>query len=183
MVFIFQMYLLFTAVTTEKSMVIIIGLSAPSIVLFIVFLIASGIIGSIMKIVEFAVGVTCKKYLTEKRVPDLGMKPVPNEQIDDRKDDLVDAMVTLIRKEEGLIKTVLTRAAHWKASAIVEDLKTFQVRNEYEQVKEKELVHFMAECQSKELAEKLCGLVILVAYLSAFEIIGSALISAYILWF
>ena len=158
-------------------------MSAISLVSYVLFTVSVTVVLSIMKLIELAVGVTCKKYLTEKTVPDLKMDPIPNDQIDDKTDELIEKIVLVVRKEEGLVQTVLRKAARWKAGAIVNDLKEFQTRNEYEQVKEKELIHFMAEWKSKSMAEVFCGLPIVMAYVTGIGVVGAFLVSGFFAWF
>ena len=179
---IFQGYFLITSLSSGESMPFIIILTIVSLVSFGLFAVSMVVLSSVMKLVELAVKVTCKKYLTEERVPDLGMKPVPTEEIDQKADEIIDHVVLLIREEEGLIQNVLKKAARMKATSLLNDLKEFQERNEYEKVKEKELVHFLAEWKTKSAAEIFCRLPIIVSYISAIGILGAFIASAYFTW-
>lgn len=175
---IFQMFFLFSAF--DYLMIL---LTAVSLVFYALFACCMIWISSIMKLVEYAVSVSCRKYLTEDRVPDLGMDPVPNEQIDEKSDELIENIVRVIRKKEGIIQTLLKKAAKMKASSLVEDLKEFQQRQEYEQVKEKELVHFMAEWKSKSMAEIFCRVPVLLSYVAAIGIIAVFITSVFFRYF
>lgn len=177
-----QMYMLFTSVSTGESTFIIITLSAVSLISFGLFAAALIIVKSIMKLVEYAVKVTCKKYLTEERIPDLDMKPIPTEKIDESSDQIIDNIVMIIRKKEGLIQNLIRKAAKLKAGTLIEDFKEFQNRNEYEQVSEKEIIHFMAEWKTKSMAEIFCRVPILMVYVSGIGVVTAFLISAYFAW-
>ncbi|MCM8540903.1 MAG: hypothetical protein NE328_11565 [Lentisphaeraceae bacterium] len=179
---VFQAYFLYSSFTSGESFPIIIVLTLLSLVSFTLFTLSMVILSIVMKVVELAVKVTCNKYLTEDRVPDLKMKPIPNDQIDQKADEIVDYVVLLIRKEEGLIQKVLKKAARMKASSLIEDLKAFQLRHEFEHVKEKELVHFIAEWKTKSAAEVFCRMPILVSYVSAIGILTAFIASAFFIW-
>ncbi|MCM8529500.1 MAG: hypothetical protein NE327_23455 [Lentisphaeraceae bacterium] len=177
-----QGYFLYSSFDSEKSVPQLILLTLVSLVSFAMFTISMVVLSSVMKLVELAVKVTCKRYLTEDRVPDLKMVPVPNDQIDQKADEIIDYVVLLIRKEEGLIQNVLKKAARMKASSLLDDLKEFQTRHEYEHVKEKELVHFLAEWKTKSAAEVFCRMPIVVSFVSAIGVLSAFIASAYFVW-
>ena len=177
-----QFFFLINTLKSEEPAYLMILLTLVSLGFYLLFTVCIVWITSIMKVVEFAIGVSCKKYLTEDRVPDLGMTPVPNEEIDDKSDVLIDNVVLIIRKEEGLVQNLLKKAARMKASTLIEDLKEFQERNKYEQVAEKELVHFMVEWKSKSIAEIFCRMPIIFSYITAIGLIGTFIVSAFFFW-
>lgn len=183
MLLVIQIYMLFTSVSTGESTFIIILLSAISLVSFGLFSAAFVLVKSIMKLVEYAVKVTCKKYLTEERIPDLDMKPIPTEKIDESSDQIIDNIVLIIRKKEGLLQNLIRKAAKLKAGSLIEDFKEFQSRNEYEQVSEKEIIHFMAEWKTKSMAEIFCRIPILMVYVTGIGVVSAFVISAYFAWF
>ena len=177
-----QLFFLISTLKSDSSAYMMIFLTLVSLGFYLLFSICMVWIGSIMKIVEFAIGVSCKKYLTEDRVPDLGMEPIPNEEIEDKADVIIDSIVLIIRKEEGFIQNMLKKAARMKAASLIDDIKSFQERNKYEQVTEKELIHFMVEWNSKSVAEIFCRVPIILSYVTAIGLIGTFIVSAFFFW-
>ncbi len=180
---ILQLYFLISSLNAENSAYFMILLSVVSLGFYALLSFCILWISLIMKIVEFAVSVTCKKYLTQDNIPDLGMEPVPNAKIDEKSEELIGNIVTIIRKEEGFIQNFLKKAAFMKAESLIENLKEFQKRNDNEEVKEKELIHFMAEWKSKSIAEIFCRFPIIFSYVSAIGLIGTFIVSAFFFWF
>jgi hypothetical protein len=182
MVVVLQVYMLFIGVSTGDSYISISLLSAISLVSFALYVVSTLAIASIMKIIEIGVSITCKKYLTEERVPDLKMTPVPADLITEKRDSLIETSVNLLREKEGMLKSALMYAARWRSKSFIEELSDFVERQEFENVKEKELVHFLIEWRSKGMAEVFCRLPFLIKSIAGAAIIGACIVSALFTW-